>query len=487
MNRGASRPSSATNGPRTPVVTTFTATSSTATTATRPARSSLTPPSRRSAAPIRATSGNGWLPTSRRPAAALLAIPHNGNLSNGLMFPLIEPVSGGKLDKEYALTRAKWERLYEVTQTKGDGEAHPFLSPNDEFADFNRWDRSQPRRLGAQEAGDAGIRIRAFGLQERPQARGGTGREPLQVRPRRLDRLAHRHLGGRGGQFLRQDGHRRAEPATVGASVHQERAVGRDHRGLGDASRRLRRRVGAGKHARVHFRRHATARDLRHDRTAHGGALLRRLGLRSKADAQTRSPAVVGYSKGVPMGGDLCDCACRARRPPSSSPRCATPSARTSTASRSSRAGSTRRASCRRRCTTSPGAATASPARTASSRPSATPWTCANATWTNTIGAPELITVWKDPDFDAKQRAFYYARVIEIPTPRWTAYDANRFGIQMPKEVPDDHHRARLHVAYLVYTRELMRCRSCQSLAHVDIPQEMEPDGDWTSNNSDFR
>jgi hypothetical protein len=52
----------------------------------------------------------------------------------------------------------------------------------------------------------------------------------------------------------------------------------------------------------------------------------------------------------------------------------------------------------------------------------------ANATWTNTIGAPELITVWKDPDFRASERAFYYARVIEIPTPRWTAYDAKRFG-----------------------------------------------------------
>ena len=51
-----------------------------------------------------------------------------------------------------------------------------------------------------------------------------------------------------------------------------------------------------------------------------------------------------------------------------------------------------------------------------------------NAIWTNTIGAPELITTWKDPKFDAKQRAFYYVRVIEIPTPRWTAYDAKRFG-----------------------------------------------------------
>jgi hypothetical protein len=59
----------------------------------------------------------------------------------------------------------------------------------------------------------------------------------------------------------------------------------------------------------------------------------------------------------------------------------------------------------------------------------------ANATWTNTIGDPELITVWKDPDFDAKLSAVYYARVIEIPTPRWTAYDAKRFGVTMPAQV----------------------------------------------------
>jgi hypothetical protein len=63
----------------------------------------------------------------------------------------------------------------------------------------------------------------------------------------------------------------------------------------------------------------------------------------------------------------------------------------------------------------------------------------ARATWSNTIGDTELAAVWKDPAFDPSQRAFYYARVIEIPTPRWTAYDQLRFGIKMPPEVPMKH------------------------------------------------
>jgi hypothetical protein len=74
-------------------------------------------------------------------AGDVLAIAHNGNLSNGRMFPIIESFTGKPVDREYALTRARWERLYEVTQIKGDGETHPFLSPNDEFANFERWDK----------------------------------------------------------------------------------------------------------------------------------------------------------------------------------------------------------------------------------------------------------------------------------------------------------------------------------------------------------
>ncbi len=90
----------------------------------------------------------------------VLAIPHNGNLSNGMMFALQDDFAdGAPLDAEYARTRQKWERLYEATQIKGDGEAHPLLSTEDEFADFETWDYGQSRPLRGEDAGDAAGRV----------------------------------------------------------------------------------------------------------------------------------------------------------------------------------------------------------------------------------------------------------------------------------------------------------------------------------------
>ena len=168
-------------------------------------------------------------------------------------------------------------------------------------------------------------------------------------------------------------------------------------------------------------------------------------------DAQNRLPAQIGYTKGVPMGGDLRRRARRASRRPSSSPRSRTRSAPTSTASRSSRAGSTSRASLQEKVYDVVWSGDRKPGADGKLPPVGNTVDVANATWTNTIGAPELITVWKDPDFDPALRAFYYARVIEIPTPRWTAYDAKRFGIKMAAGGADDHARARLHLAHLVH------------------------------------
>ena len=84
----------------------------------------------------------------------------------------------------------------------------------------------------------------------------------------------------------------------------------------------------------------------------------------------------------------------------------------------------------------------------------------ANATWTNTIGDPELIAVWKDPDFDAAQSAFYYVRVLEIPTPRWTAYDARFFKSATAERSADEAAGARVHVTDLVHAVGKDTCAS---------------------------
>jgi hypothetical protein len=100
---------------------------------------------------------------------SLLAIPHNGNLSNGRMFSVLD-FTGNPLTRQYAETRAKWEPIYETTQIKGDGEAHPFLSPDDEFADYETWDKGnlvlqpkQPEMLQyeyAREALKLGLKLK---------------------------------------------------------------------------------------------------------------------------------------------------------------------------------------------------------------------------------------------------------------------------------------------------------------------------------------
>jgi hypothetical protein len=76
----------------------------------------------------------------KKTGGQVLALAHNGNLSNGLMFPFEAQYTGRKLDEKYVQERIRWEPLYEITQIKGDGEAHPFLSPTDEFADYETWD-----------------------------------------------------------------------------------------------------------------------------------------------------------------------------------------------------------------------------------------------------------------------------------------------------------------------------------------------------------
>jgi hypothetical protein len=152
-------------------------------------------------------------------------------------------------------------------------------------------------------------------------------------------------------------------------------------------------------------------------------------------DAHTRLPAEVGYTKGVPMGGDLDP------QPDGKAPSFLV------AAAKDPYSGNLDRIQIVKGWLDADGgthekvydvvwSGDRAPGSDGKLPPVGDTVDVANANWTNTIGAPELIAVWTDPDFDPAHKAFYYARVIEIPTPRWTAYDAKRYGVEMSAEVP---------------------------------------------------
>jgi hypothetical protein len=146
-----------------------------------------------------------------------------------------------------------------------------------------------------------------------------------------------------------------------------------------------------------------------------------------KADADTRSPAVTGYTKGVPMGGNL------SAGPAGKVPTFLVAALKDPIGANLDRIQVIKgwmdaKGELHEKVHDVAWGGDRKPDANGKVPSVGSTVDVENATWKNTIGAPELITVWQDPDFDAKQRAFYYVRVIEIPTPRWTAYDAKRFG-----------------------------------------------------------
>lgn len=361
----------------------------------------------------------------------VLAIAHNGNLSNGIMFPDINPVTNKRITAEYATQRSKWEPLYEVTQIKGDGEAHPFLSPNDEFADYETWDRSN---LGPQAKEDWMLKFEyareALKSGLRHEAKLGTN--PFKV-----------------GLIGSTDSH-------TGLSTAEEDNFFGKHSGTEPSATRMETDV-------AHFppitwpgwyqasSGYAAVWATENTREAIFDAMMRketyattgpRIVVRffggwdfDAKDADSRMPANDGYTKGVPMGGDL-DAAPQGQSP-----------GFLVAARKDPMSGNLDRIQIVKGWRTSKGETKEQVFDVVWSddrQPDANgklpgvgnTVDVRNATWTNSIGSPELITVWHDPEFDPDQRAFYYARVLEIPTPRWTAYEAKYFEIEAPKESP---------------------------------------------------
>ncbi len=254
-----------------------------------------------------------------------LAIAHNGNGSNGRMFPIIESFTGKKIDREYAENRRRWEPLYEVTQMKGTSEAHPFLSPNDEFASFEIWDKGnldvsaakKPEMLEFEYARSAfknGLKMEgALGIN--PYKFGLVGSTDSHTALAAVEE--DNFFGKTSGSEPSADARR--------ASFHQEPGYRHHRHGLGNDRVGLCGRLGHREHARSDLGCDGAPRNLRHHRLTDDRALLRRLGFRSEGCAQNRAAGQRRLHQGRADGRRHQRGADAARPRPSSSPRSRTP------------------------------------------------------------------------------------------------------------------------------------------------------------------
>ncbi|MDH3948519.1 MAG: DUF3604 domain-containing protein, partial [Gammaproteobacteria bacterium] len=359
----------------------------------------------------------------------VLAIAHNGNLSNGRMFPTVEAF-GKKINRQYVQERIKWERLYEVTQTKGTGEAHPYLSPNDEFANFEIWDKGNLTLSVKKDKS-----MLEFEYVRSAYKNGLKLEQKLGTNPYKFGLVgssdAHTALSA-----MKEDNFfGKITPSEPGPERMSKPFFHDPKTGLTVMDWE----VAASGYAAVWATENTReaiwdAMERRETYATTGTRMMVRFfgGWHFKpADAHNRLPAQLGYTKGVPMGGDL------KKAPKGKSPTFLVAALKDPIGANLDRVQIIKGWVDKKGQVQEKvydivwGDADKRKLGADGKLPAVgTTVDVKNATWTNTIGDPELIAVWKDPNFDPKQRAFYYARVIEIPTPRWTAYDAKRLGVK---------------------------------------------------------
>lgn len=364
----------------------------------------------------------------------VIAVPHNANMSNGLMFAPTK-FDGSPMDADYAAKRIRWEPMHEMTQIKGDEETHPLLSPDDEFADFESWDVGNlsgrapktPEMLRYEYARSAlkvGLEVeRELGVNPFKFGFYGTTDTHTAIPTTREDNYFGKY------QHTEPSPNRHgidvipAEDPALRILTAQESAAGL-----------------TAVWARENTREEVFGAITRKEAYATTGSRIRVriFGGWDFTEADLGAPDFVseGYTRGVPMGGDL-----------RNAPEGAAPSIMVR-ALRDPDGANLDRVQVIKGWIDKSGetfervydiAVSGDRAIGADGRarePVGSTVDIENASFTNTIGAPALDGIWTDPDFDPSEDAFYYVRVIEIPKPRWTTYDAAFYGIPLPDSVP---------------------------------------------------
>ena len=360
----------------------------------------------------------------------VMAIAHNGNISNGMMFPSVS-VDGKKINRAYAELRARWEPIYEVSQVKGDGEAHPTLSPDDEFADFETWDWDNIGRTEAKEDWMLKHEYARSALKLGLEYENSLGVNPFKV-----------------GLIASTDGHN-----TI-STTEEDNFFGKFPESE-PGPERLKNAMAADqlwKNWRIVSSGYAAVWARENTREAIFDAMKRRevyatTGSRIEVrffggwtfeEDDIYSPNYLdrGYSVGVPMGGDLTEA------PKNTAPSFLIAAVKDPDGANLDRVQVVKgwldkkgelhekvydvAWSGLRKIDIESGKLPAV-GNTVDAE---------SATYKNTIGTGSLATVWQDPNFDRKERAFYYVRVLEIPVPRWTTYDAAYFDVEIPEGAP---------------------------------------------------